>query len=192
MPKSLFLQVCFPGEKLDPTGCQCHHWTPVLLCHSIPSLHLSGMHFSHSFVLSLPLFSGPWCPGQSGGDVRFGCPRSIHPFWWNRIHWPPLCPVVSISQLLSGECQRSGTCEWRKNELTRTRGKNWSLSQTDKPWSQHYCRQIVIPSWNRVFIAMKCADIMWVSQSKQSDSKGDRVNKHVTLSLSRRHKKSNF
>ncbi len=69
MPKSLFLWACFSERKPDPTGCQCHQWPPVLLCHSIPCLFLSGMHFSHSFLFSLPLFSGPWCPRPSGGSV---------------------------------------------------------------------------------------------------------------------------
>lgn len=97
MPESLFIPVCFSERKLDPAGCQCHHWTPVLHCHPIPSLFLSGMHFSHSFVLSSSLFSGPRCPRQLwGGGVLFDCPTSIHPCWWNWIRWPPLCPVVFI------------------------------------------------------------------------------------------------
>lgn len=68
-PSHCFFWACFSEWKPDPTGCQCHQWPPVLACHSIPSLLLSGMHFSHSFLSSLPLFSGPRCPRQSGGSV---------------------------------------------------------------------------------------------------------------------------
>lgn len=68
-PSHCFFWACFSERKPNPTGCQCHQWPPVLPCHSIPSLLLSGMHFSHSFLFSLPLFFGPWCPRQSGGNV---------------------------------------------------------------------------------------------------------------------------
>lgn len=74
MPKSLFFWAWFSERKLDPTGCQCHQWPLVLPRHSIPSLLLSGMHFSHSFLFSLPLFSGPRCPRQSGGSVYLVVP----------------------------------------------------------------------------------------------------------------------
>lgn len=55
MPESLFFWACFSERKSDPTGYQCHQWPPVLPCHSIPSPLLSGMHFSHSFLVSLAL-----------------------------------------------------------------------------------------------------------------------------------------
>lgn len=121
MPKSLFFWACFSERKPDPTGYQCHQWPPVLPCHSIPSLLLSGMHFSHSFLFSLPLLSGPWCPRQSGGQCVFGCPRSIHPLWWNGIQWPPLCPVVSIP----GSCLVSV----RDRELVRGGGGDTMAGQ---------------------------------------------------------------
>lgn len=102
---------------------------------SVIQSHLSSFQVCSSVILlySLSLFSlDHGALGSLMGDVQFGCPRSIHPFWWNRIHWSPLCPVVSISQLLSGECQQSGICECQKSKLTRTRAKNWSPSQTDR------------------------------------------------------------
>lgn len=55
MPKSLFFWASFSEGKLYPSGCQCHHWPPVLPCHSIPSLLFLRMHF---ILLSAPsLFS---------------------------------------------------------------------------------------------------------------------------------------
>lgn len=83
-------QTYFSERKPDPASCQCHQ------SHSIPSPLLSGMHFSHPFLFSIPLVSRQRCPGQSQGSV-FGCPRSIHPLWWNRILGAPLCLLVSIS-----------------------------------------------------------------------------------------------
>lgn len=83
-------QTYFSERKPDPASCQCHQ------SHSIPSPLLSGMHFSNPFLFSIPLVSRQRCPGQSRGSV-FGCPRSIHPLWWNRILGPPLCLLVSIS-----------------------------------------------------------------------------------------------
>lgn len=65
-------QTYFSGRKPDPASCQRHQ------SHSIPPPLLSGMHFSHPFLFSIPLVSRQRCLGLSRGSV-FGCPRSIHP-----------------------------------------------------------------------------------------------------------------
>ena len=88
------------------------------------------------FLILPPSFlSGPWCPRQSGGSVCFAWPRSIHPIWWNRIQWPPLCPVVSIpgSCLVSvrdREPVRGGVTWW----LVRRQAENMSWSGTTERW----------------------------------------------------------
>lgn len=83
-------QTYFSERKPDPASCQCHQ------SHSIRSPLLLGMHSSPPFLFFIPLVSRQQCLGQSRGSV-FGCPRSIHPLWWNRILGPPLCLLVSIS-----------------------------------------------------------------------------------------------
>lgn len=78
-------------------------------CHSIPSLPLAGMHFSHSFSLSPP------------GRGALGCPRALC-VWLSQIYSSyPLKGDTSTSSVCSGlhptplssGSQRSRTCDGR-------------------------------------------------------------------------------
>lgn len=168
-----FFWACFSEGKLNPTGCRCHQWPLVLPCHSIPSLLLSGMHFSHSFVLAFP-FSPDHCAlGSLGAVCVFGCSRSIHPLWWNRIQWPPLCPVVPIP----GSCLLS-VRDWelvRGDEVTqwliRRKAKNARLLGITDRWywirvNRPKVISVYVNTLDRILRAIWCAVLFWLPWRK--------------------------
>lgn len=83
---------------------------PPLSFNPIPLL--SGMLFSHSFVLSLFFLDhGPL--GGLRAVHSLSTPDQFIPHWWNRIQWPPLCPVVSIPGSCVVSTRDQGGCKWR-------------------------------------------------------------------------------
>lgn len=129
-PSHCFSELTFQ-RKPDPTGCQCHQWPPVLPCHSIPSLLLLGMHFSHSFLFSLPLSPGHGALGSLGAV----CVWLSQIYSSSLVKWDTVTSCVSSGlhpRLLFGKCQikslggEGEVTQW----LVRRQTKNMSLLGT--------------------------------------------------------------
>lgn len=90
-------QAYFSQRKLDPASCQCQQCPPPLSFNPTSPPLRNALQWLHLILHPSCLQAAvPWAVW---GQFVHGCPRSIHPLWWNGILGPPLCLLVSISGL---------------------------------------------------------------------------------------------
>lgn len=174
MPKSLFfLSLLFGGKTQS-------YWLPVSPVAPCPPLSFNPISppfrnaLQSFFCTRLPFFSRPLCPiGSLGAVCVFGCSRSIHPLWWNRIQWPPLCPVVPIP----GSCLLS-VRDWelvRGDEVTqwliRRKAKNARLLGITDRWywirvNRPKVISVYVNTLDRILRAIWCAVLFWLPWRK--------------------------
>lgn len=108
-PSDCFSEPTFQRDNPIPLAASVTSGPPFLPCHSIPSLPLSGMHFTHSFSLFSP------------GRGALGSPGAVC-VWLSQIYSSYLVKGdTSTSSVCSGlhptplssRSQRSRTCDVR-------------------------------------------------------------------------------